>query len=106
MLISIMPDEIHKLNDFQLYSQNPVSLLCCGVTNDTESEAVFTEIAEIPSGQEQRCLPKGYGRYLNLVQIEQGLKDYTEPQRLIAEYEAELADAENALAILLGGEST
>lgn len=103
MLISIMPSEIHKLSDFQLYSQNSKTLLCCGMTNDIVSNVDYTEIEEIPTGQEQRCLPQGYGKYLTLEQIEQGLKNYTEPQRLIAEYEEKLADAENALAILLGG---
>lgn len=87
MLIAIMPNEIHKLNDFQLYSQHPQTLLCCGITNDTESKDVFTEITEILEGQEQRCLPQSYGKYLTLEQIEQGLENYTAPQRIIAENE-------------------
>lgn len=100
MLISIMPEEIHKLNDFKLYAQNPNTLLCCGVTNDTESTAVFSEITEIPTGQEQRCLPQSYGIHLNLERIERGLADYTAAQAEAEALKAELADADAALAEL------
>lgn len=106
MLIAIMPDEIHKLENFMLYSQNPNTLLCCGITNDTESSAVFYEVTEIPKGQEQRCLPQSYGKNLNLERIERGIADYTElhrkydeQQQTINEYETALTEIETALGV-------
>lgn len=106
MLIAIMPDEIHKLENFMLYSQNPNTLLCCGITNDTESSAVFYEVTEIPTGQEQRCLPQSYGKNLNLERIEHGIADYTElhrkydeQQQTINEYETALTEIETALGV-------
>ena len=95
MLIAIMPDEIHKLSDFVLYSQNPNTLLCCGITNDTESKAVYTEISEIPAGQEQRCLPQSYGTHLSIERIERGLEDYMQYEVLLAAAEAAYEEGVN-----------
>lgn len=97
MLIAIMPDEIHKLNNFTLYSQNPETLLCCGVTTDIESEAVFSAIDEIPTGQEQRCLPQSYGKYLNLARIEQGLAEHKGNEYLLAAAEAAYTEGVNSI---------
>lgn len=63
---------------FNLLAQNMQSYLCCGTVSGDEiqfktSGIMYEEVADIPSGYEQRVLPPQYGTYLNHQQITTGL---------------------------------
>ena len=97
MLIAIMPEEIRKLNNFTLYTQDPTTLLCCGITNDAPINANYLPIRDILSGQEQRCLPPTFGKYLSLSRIEEALSQRKNDDDILTAVETAYQEGVNSI---------